>query len=69
MIEIVKILLMSGGQGCDTVLLHTKLPPSVYPWTENPSLKFEVAKGKGRDYARDNFPGIELEEIKLSKDE
>jgi hypothetical protein len=48
--------------GTDLVILETDLPPAVWPFEHQPSPRFEVAKGFGEQYVKDNF-GLEPEVI------
>lgn len=47
--------------GTDQIVLHTDLPPAVWPYEEAATANIHVARGKGLAYALANFP--EAEEI------
>ena len=54
----VKVMQTSGA---DVVLLTTNLPPSTWPYTESPVLKFDVAAGSGFEYVWRNFHNCNIQ--------
>lgn len=55
------------GVGPDKVFLKTDLPSATWPYAGNfQDLHFDVAKGDGKVYVMNNWPGIEVEVIVLS---
>lgn len=58
LIEIKQITIIEAEYGGDDVFLHTNLAPSIWPFEQSPTLKLACAKGTGRKYASDNFPGV-----------
>jgi hypothetical protein len=57
-----KVLIQAHGP--DLVIVETNLPPAIYPFTENTSPRFEVARGQGAQYVRNNL-SIEPEIIEI----
>lgn len=61
MLEIEKIVVLHCDHGPDLIQLHTKgLKPCIWPFDESPTPRFEVARGTGIDYVKENF-GIQPE--------
>jgi hypothetical protein len=63
MIEITRIQILTGS-GADQVLLHTKLPSGIFPFTGFTSLSLEVAAGSGETYVKEHFFGIPVEIVR-----
>lgn len=63
--KISKITIITDRAGTDYLYFSTDLPPSLWPFTNAPALKLEVAKGKGEAYAKANFPTIPVEVIEM----
>jgi hypothetical protein len=61
--RITRIVVMQLS-GTDEVRIETDLPLGVYPYKDYPqALKFEVTRGMGIKYVKDNF-GIEPEVLR-----
>lgn len=63
--KISKITVITERGGTDYLYFQTDLAPSLWPFTNPPALKMEVAKGKGEAYAKVNFPKVPLEVIEM----
>lgn len=62
--RITKIMVMQLS-GTDEVRVETDMPLGVYPYKDYPhTMKFEVTRGMGVQYVRDNF-GAEPEVLKV----
>lgn len=61
--KITSITILERRQGSDIVYLRTDLPMATYPYEGNQDLRFDVAKGVGRNYVRSHFPDIKAVEI------
>lgn len=61
--EITKIVILTNRSGCDLVYLYFNVQSGVFPFTENLSSKFEVTKGNGLNYVKENFNAINNVEI------
>ncbi len=63
--KISKITVVTDRAGTDYLYFATDLPPSLWPFTNAPALKMEVAKGKGEEYCKLNFPKVAVEVIEM----
>jgi len=67
-LEIEKIVVLHCDHGPDIVLLHAKnLKPCIWPYTECPAPRFEVARGTGIEYVQNNF-GVQPEYLDIRCD-
>lgn len=57
-LNVTQIQIITGGSGCDQVILTTTLPDGCYPYTGNASANIYVAKGKGEEWLKEHFPSI-----------
>jgi len=60
--HITNVTVITDTTGADTIVLDLDLPPS-RPFEKKASAKMDVSKGKGVEYARDNFPGVPIRVI------
>jgi hypothetical protein len=60
MIKITKITILTGS-GTDQLILHTELPEGVWPFASTATLTLHIARGKGEEYVKTNFPNVECE--------
>lgn len=51
------------GCGTDKCILHTDLPPNVWPFTQNATVVLEVVHDYGEKYVKENFKNIPYEVI------
>lgn len=58
--QINKIQIHIGLSGADLIAIYTDLPGPVYPFDNPASLKMEVAKGFGVEYAKEHFSKYEI---------
>lgn len=65
-LEISKIVVLRGDHGPDKIMVTApNLKPTVWPFNEPAVLRFEVARGNGVKYVRENF-GVEPEFLDIS---
>lgn len=64
-IEILRVLVLVRKYGPDLVSLETRLPSGAYPFTGFAWADITVASETGEAYAKEHFPGIELEIINI----
>lgn len=57
---VTSLTLVEGHTGPDVLLLDTALPSAVWPYKGTQTIKMSLAKGTGRRYAREHFPGVAL---------
>jgi len=57
--KINKIEILINTQGTDMITFHTDLPGMIFPFDESQKLKSDVTKGKGIEFVKENFNGIE----------
>lgn len=65
-INVTSAKVLIAKHGPDLVIVETDLPPTVFPYKENATPRFEVAKGQGADYVRTHL-GIEPEVINIGE--
>jgi hypothetical protein len=60
-IEITSIHILHTRERCDYVTLNTNLPGTLYPFTDNLCLRFEVHRDGAERYVAQHFQGISVD--------
>lgn len=58
-IDVNSVVIVSERNGSEYVYFNLKNPSPIWPFErENLTMKFQVAKGKGKDYVKEHFPDL-----------
>lgn len=61
--KLLSIVIVRMAHHMDKVSIETDLPEPIYPFGGHLHLDFSVAKGKGEEYCRTNFPDVPVKAI------
>ena len=62
-LKVIGVTLVTHGKGTDTLFIETNLPQGTFPFTGMATITTPIAKGRGVQYVKDNFPGVPFENL------
>lgn len=60
---ITKAVVVLSREHADYISLHTTLPDPVFPFANEMCVSFTAAKGRGKAFIEEHFPGLPVEVI------